>query len=172
MPLKCKIFNWLTRRRRLPTNERRHRHQLAASPSFLSCPEDEDVDHLLLMCPRAREVWDNFFPSADHPPVSTVLKLWDTRCRNQAAGTTCTAISWSIWKRRNDVSVNSVDEPLSVVRRRCVEDLRLWAHRCSSASTSHLINTWCISFDPREFNTCCNFGYLYFNPVLPPHLMW
>ena len=30
-PLKCRIFNWLVRRRRLPTNDRRFRHQLGAT---------------------------------------------------------------------------------------------------------------------------------------------
>jgi hypothetical protein len=55
-PLKCKIFCWLAKRRRLPTNERRFQHLLAPSAACPSCPLDEDVDHLLLACPRAREV--------------------------------------------------------------------------------------------------------------------
>jgi hypothetical protein len=59
-PLKCKIFWWLAKRHRLPTNERRFRHQLSASASCPSCALDEDVAHLLLSCHRAREVWQFF----------------------------------------------------------------------------------------------------------------
>jgi hypothetical protein len=59
-PLKCKVFYWLARRWCLPTNERRFRHNLSPSATCISCPEDGDIDHLLLLCPQAKEVW-NFF---------------------------------------------------------------------------------------------------------------
>jgi hypothetical protein len=26
--------------------------------------------------------------------------------------------------------------------------VRLWAHRCRSANSKHLLQTWCINFDP------------------------
>ncbi|KAK1667804.1 hypothetical protein QYE76_055963 [Lolium multiflorum] len=54
-PLKCKIFCWLARKKRLPTNERRFRHHLNGSATCLACPLDEDTDHLLLLCPRAKQ---------------------------------------------------------------------------------------------------------------------
>jgi hypothetical protein len=65
-PLKCKIFCWLARKKRLPTNERRFRHHLTTSATCLSCNADEDIDHMLLFCSRATEVW-NFFHHSFNP---------------------------------------------------------------------------------------------------------
>jgi hypothetical protein len=64
-PLKCKIFCWLARKKRLPTNERRFRHHLSTSATCLSCPLDEDTDHMLLFCPQATEVWGHFHRDFD-----------------------------------------------------------------------------------------------------------
>jgi hypothetical protein len=55
--IKCKIFVWLAHKHRMSTNARKHRHQLA---TLAICPEVEDVDHLLVGCCKAREVWDSF----------------------------------------------------------------------------------------------------------------
>jgi hypothetical protein len=38
-----------------------------------------------------------------------------------------TAIAWKIWKRRNALVGNGIDEDLSMVAKRCVEDVR---HYC------------------------------------------
>jgi hypothetical protein len=43
-----------------------------------------------------------------------------------------TAISWSIWKRRNTRTFNGVVDDLSLVSRRCIEDVRIWAYRCNT----------------------------------------
>jgi hypothetical protein len=67
-PLKCKIFCWLARKKRLPTNERRFRHHLNGSDTCLACPLDEDTDHLLLLCPRAKQVWRHFHQDFDNIP--------------------------------------------------------------------------------------------------------
>jgi hypothetical protein len=49
-PLKCKVFCWLARKIRLPTNEWRFRHHLSASAFYISYPRDEDTYHLILSC--------------------------------------------------------------------------------------------------------------------------
>jgi hypothetical protein len=58
------------------------------------------------------------------------------------------AIAWNIWKRRNAIVFNSKDEPLQVVTRRCIDDIRLWAHRCSNPASSDSLLSWCTQFDP------------------------
>jgi hypothetical protein len=35
-----------------------------------------------------------------------------------------------------------------LVTRRCIQDTRLWAHRCTTPSASLSLNNWCNSFDP------------------------
>jgi hypothetical protein len=147
-PLKCKILCWLAWRRRLPTNERRFRHSTADSPACPLCPEDEDTDHLLFRCFRAREVWTFFgLDVASSDAACMAFFLWE-RCSSFEASTICTAIAWTIWKRRNAMIFNGVDEDLTSVARRCIQDIRLWAYRCTSTSSSPILNSWCLNFDP------------------------
>jgi hypothetical protein len=58
-PLKCKIFGWLALRYRLWTSNRRFRHGLAENTyACFFCDQEEDtVDHILVQCPYARQVW-------------------------------------------------------------------------------------------------------------------
>jgi hypothetical protein len=147
-PLKCKIFTWLMRRRRLPTNERRHRHQLALSAACPSCPCDEDTAHLIVECHRASEVWNHFFPGLVAAFSGDVEDIWSPLPQCKAMTTIKTAIAWNIWKRRNSLVFNARDDSLLQVLHRCVEDLRLWANRFHDCSEAATLNTWCLSFDP------------------------
>ncbi|KAK1698289.1 hypothetical protein QYE76_014986 [Lolium multiflorum] len=117
-PLKCKIFCWLAWKKRLPTNERRFRHQLSNTAACLSCAQDEDTDHLLLTCPQAREVWNFFFPDFDIGGPSNLTDLWLTKCRSYEETTVNTAIVWNIWKRRNARTFNNIIEDISLVSSR------------------------------------------------------
>jgi hypothetical protein len=65
-----------------------------------------------------------------------------------AEATITTAVAWSIWKRRNTLIFNHVDDSLSVTVRRCIEDVRLWAYRCSKPASAVSLYNWCIAFDP------------------------
>jgi hypothetical protein len=147
-PLKCRIFCWLAKRKRLPTNERRFRHRLSDSAMCPSCALPEDVDHLLLSCHRAREVWRFFqMDFADQAPFS-LTDLLRSSFSSFEASTITTAIAWNIWKRRNSLVFNSVDETLHVISQRCIKDLKLWASRCHSAPSASVLNNWCLRFDP------------------------
>jgi hypothetical protein len=147
VPLKCKIFCWLAKQRRIPTNARRFRHRITDSAACLSCDQDEDVDHLLLTCPRALETWSFFNHFRSAPAPSGFLDLLLSYCRGVPEATVTTAIVWNIWKRRNNLVFNRADDPLAAIVRSCIEDVRLWAFRCSTTSSTALYN-WCVSFDP------------------------
>jgi hypothetical protein len=133
-------FCWLAKRHRLPTNERRFRHLLTTSDACPSCTQAEDTDHLLLQCSRAREVWSVFFPQLRSFP-SSFEEVWAQRCHSSEESTICTAIAWNVWKRRNALVFNAMDESLSTVVRRCIEDVRLWAYRCTTPSSSSLLDS-------------------------------
>jgi hypothetical protein len=77
------------------------------------CPGVEDVDHLLIGCCKAREVWDSF---SFLDGIQGVDDLLDSRLRSPAKATVATAIAWNIWKRRNAKIFDGVDEPLLLVR--------------------------------------------------------
>ncbi|KAK1644273.1 hypothetical protein QYE76_062078 [Lolium multiflorum] len=78
-PLKCKILCWLARKKRLPTNEWRFRHQLSSSASCLSCSHGEDTDHLLLMCSQTWEVWNFFHRNFAARDFANFSDLWISR---------------------------------------------------------------------------------------------
>jgi hypothetical protein len=147
-PLKCKIFCWLARKERLPTNERRFRHHLTTSAACLSCNVDEDTDHLLLFCPRATEVWDFFHHGFDPADYSSFSDFCLKKSCSYEEATINTAIAWNIWKRRTAQTFNDVVESLSFVTRRCIQDIRLWAFRCNSPSSTSFLNSWCNGYDP------------------------
>ncbi|KAK1642140.1 hypothetical protein QYE76_059945 [Lolium multiflorum] len=149
-PLKCKVFCWLARRRRLPTNERRFRHTVASSAACPSCLADEDTDHLLIRCPRAQDVWSFFHPDATHLSNASLTDVLQLLFRSFEEATVNTAILWNIWKRRNALVFNNVDESLPLVVKNCVQDVRLWAYRCPKENSRCILNSWCITYDPPE----------------------
>jgi hypothetical protein len=144
-PIKCKSFVWLAHKHRLSTNARRHRHQLATLAICPLCPEVEDVDHLLVGCCKAREVWDSFSYSDGARGIDDLL---DSRFRSSAEATVATAIAWNVWKRRNGKIFNEIDETLMIIRQRCIDDVRLWTNRCTKAAPRMYLLNWCHIFDP------------------------
>jgi hypothetical protein len=147
-PLKCKIFCWLARKKRLPTNERRFRHHLSTSATCLSCPLDEDTDHMLLFCPQATEVWGHFHHNFDPGAYTGFSDFCLQHNCTYEESTINTVIAWTIWKRRNALTFNGVSEDLALVSRRCIEDIRLWAYRCTTPSSTSFLNSWCNGYDP------------------------
>ena len=138
---------WLAVRNRLPTNDRRFRHHMSADAQCPICPLDEDLDHLLIGCPNASEVWSLLFPSAP-APASTLAELLDDHARSFAGATICTAVAWHIWKRRNNKVFNGIIDPPLVTVRSCIADVRLWAHRCRSQVVADHLLRWCTLSDP------------------------
>jgi hypothetical protein len=106
------------------------------------------VDHLRLTCPRTLEIWNffNHFPLGHDP--ATFPDLLRTRCRDTPEATVTTAIAWNVWKKRNNLSFNTADDPIAVTIRACLRDVRLWAYRCTTPTSAIALYNWCISFDP------------------------
>jgi hypothetical protein len=58
VPLRVKIFLWLTMKRRHWTGDRRARHGLEARElCYLYDQGQETIDHIITVCPFSREVW-------------------------------------------------------------------------------------------------------------------
>ena len=57
-PLRVKLFLWLTLRRRHWTADRRRRHGLEAHDACFLCDQQaETIDHIIVQCPFARQLW-------------------------------------------------------------------------------------------------------------------
>jgi hypothetical protein len=147
-PLKCKIFGWLARRQRLPTNERRFRHNMTTSSTCPYCPAPEDTDHLLLRCPRALELWGHFHLRHAATQATDFSDFLVHSGNSLEAATINAAIAWNIWKRRNALVFNGINEDIASSARRCVEDVRLWAFRCTAETSKTILNNWCNGFEP------------------------
>jgi hypothetical protein len=110
---KVKLFFWLALHGHIWTAERRWRHGLQDSAECALCSqEDETVDHLLLDCVFARDLWFSTLRSVGWarltPQPGALLAAWwiDSRRLVPGAGrrgfdATVLLISWCLWKERN-----------------------------------------------------------------------
>ncbi|KAE8777949.1 hypothetical protein D1007_49236 [Hordeum vulgare] len=86
--LKCKIFIWLVVQYQAWTSDRRARHGLQDHQSvWYACHQQEDnVDHILVQCPFAREVWNliraNFRMNLVNSSQQASMVQWWNLARN------------------------------------------------------------------------------------------
>ena len=140
-PLKCKIFQWLAIRGRLWTTVRRAKHGLQEVPNacFVCLQELDSVEHILIKCAYAREVWHRSFCDAGlpdlAPTVEDELGNWWLRVRVRFQGkeqrqfdSRVILTSWMLWKHRNARAFNNVKlfaSPMELVHR-IKEEASLW----------------------------------------------
>jgi len=114
-PAKCKFFIWLVQHDKCWTAARRRRHGLQDDDSCVLCEQaPETIDHLLIQCPFARELWFNLFSKLGWEPVSPSaqdrqLAAWWTVARKcirkdgrQCFDSVVILVSWMLWKERNN----------------------------------------------------------------------
>jgi hypothetical protein len=82
-PLTVKLFLWLALRRRHWTADRRQRHGLDANDHcFLREQEPETIDHIIVSCSFARQVWWSISNILQQPmtaaPHGTTMEWWLT----------------------------------------------------------------------------------------------
>jgi hypothetical protein len=112
--LKCKIFAWLAIKYRLWTSDRRVRHGLQeqSDPCFLCLQEEDSVDHILMQCSYARQVWHGGLQRAglriEEPNEHSRLETWWLEVRGRIRvkdrpwfDTLVILTSWTVWKQRN-----------------------------------------------------------------------
>ena len=114
-PLSCKIFMWLATQYRLWTSDRRTRHGLqdSTSPCYLCEQEEDTVDHILVQCAFAKQVWFQCFvrvglPLELMPTGQDTMEDWWTTSRKLVPKThrkdydpLVVLICWCLWKQHN-----------------------------------------------------------------------
>jgi hypothetical protein len=135
-PYGCRFFAWLVSKDRCWTADRLERRGL---PHPAACPlcdqEPETLQHLLLGCVVAREVWASalnhwdrlqWLPEAD----SDLLQWWTSRPCPKASQrdlwTAITLVFWCIWRHRNDVVFNGARPELGVILAKIREEYGRW----------------------------------------------
>ena len=125
-PLRCRVFAWLAIMNRCWTSDRLQRRLL---PHPAACPfcdqEPETIDHLLLGCVLARQVWVVIMGNWGKPhwtpePEAELVPWWASlnieKTKRKETWTMITLVAWTLWKHRNDIVFNgaspSVNEGL------------------------------------------------------------
>ncbi|WVZ83247.1 hypothetical protein U9M48_030415 [Paspalum notatum var. saurae] len=113
VPPKVKFFAWLAAQNRCWTADRRRRHGLQDDDRCALCDQDqENINHLLLQCVFAREVWFRALRvlswEAVVPSTSALLMEWWSVSRRRVHqdhrptfDAVVLLVIWSLWKERN-----------------------------------------------------------------------
>jgi hypothetical protein len=111
-PDKMKINLWRFAHDCLPSGVQLVRHNIPTHPACVFCGKEEDIEHALLQCPFAREVWRGVKTSfnirlARRDFMSPKLWLFSFLSRATELEATVLAVGcWYIWDTRNDVRKN------------------------------------------------------------------
>jgi mannosylglycoprotein endo-beta-mannosidase len=135
-PYGCKFFAWVVSRDRCWTADRLERRRL---PRPVACPlcdqEPETIQHLLVGCVVARQVWAWALNLWDRmawlPLANTGLLLWWTsrpcpKATQRDLWTAIILVFWCIWRHRNDVVFNGATPEVGAILARIREDYSRW----------------------------------------------
>ena len=140
-PLKCRLFVWLAAQKRVWTSDRRFRHGLQdhTSPCFICLQEEDTIEHILIQCPNARQVWFRLFQEIQlqvaTPTEHDELQTWWLREASTCAkkdrknfNVTVIMACWSLWKHRNAWAFSDTRKQYPVEQhvRVLVDEVQLW----------------------------------------------
>ena len=112
---RVQIFMWLAILHRLWTSDRRVRHGLqdVISPCYLCDQEEDTIEHILMQCVFARQVWHLCFVETETnlsfmPTGQESLQDWWNSAQKQVTkahrkdfDAMVMLVCWCIWKQRN-----------------------------------------------------------------------
>ncbi|CAN1157596.1 Putative ribonuclease H protein At1g65750 [Linum perenne] len=137
LPPKIKFFIWRVSKDVLATNDNLFKRKCAPNNFCPLCPNViESSWHCLIMCPHAREVWSSFFPSIPIPTYEMDFTNWFFQIFNGAGETsirTMAAVTWNIWKSRNEKVFSGTDPNLFATKLKTAQDMEDWKQCCTSA---------------------------------------
>jgi hypothetical protein len=109
IPLKVKIFMWLTLQDSILTKDNLLKRKWRGSPACTFCQDTESVNHLMFECPVMKYVWSimAYILGATVRP-SSFSQYWIWIYRHLPGGkhvffVGLAAVCWSIWKIRNNI---------------------------------------------------------------------
>jgi hypothetical protein len=141
-PLKCKFFIWLALQYRVWTSDRRVRHGLQDDmvPCYTCSQQEDTLDHILMGCVVAREVWfrcsRQLGVQFDIPDGTVNLETWWLKARRdwlrkdkKKFDAFVILVCWSLWKQRNAHVFNNVAllRTPQELATHIVDEFRLWS---------------------------------------------
>lgn len=137
-PPKTKLFMYLAINRRTWTAERRHRHGLQDDDECTLCSQEpETIEHLLLHCPVAREVWWTALNFIQMPQRFGIddLNICDTwnrlrvrlpKQQRKGMDSLFILVSWQIWKQRNDKVFRGETASAQRISQKIKDEAKVW----------------------------------------------
>lgn len=137
VPLRVKLFLWIACKYKTWTADRRRRHGLQTHDVYLLCDQvNETVDHLLVTCLVAKEVYFLIFSWAQCScsfGVQASLHAWwehlvttQTARRRPGAFTLFMVVAWHLWKERNARLFDQRSATTQVIIDRIKLEASLW----------------------------------------------
>ena len=109
IPLKIKIFMWLTLQNAILTKDNLLKRKWKGGPSCAFCQEKESVNHLFFDCPVSKYVWSIItyvFGATVRLNSFAQFWVWINWCLpkgNHVYTVGLAAVCWAIWRTRNSV---------------------------------------------------------------------
>jgi hypothetical protein len=135
-PPNCRVFLWLAARNRCWTADRLCRRGL---PHPAACPfcdqAEESIDHLLVGCVLAREVWAaclrwwgklGWMPQADTRFIPWLQSKRGGLGKDRDLWTGIALVCWCLWRHRNDVVFEGASPSRETVLARITDEAELW----------------------------------------------
>ncbi|XP_073361050.1 uncharacterized protein [Aegilops tauschii subsp. strangulata] len=135
-PATCKFFSWLAAQKRCWTADRLQRRLL---PHPAACPfcdqEPKTIDHLLLGCVLARQIWSVIMGNWGKPhwtpePEAELVRWWTSlnieKTKRKETWTVITLVAWTLWKHRNDIVFNGASPSVSTILRQIEAEGQNW----------------------------------------------
>lgn len=135
-PLRCRFFAWLALQNRCWTSDRLARHGLDHQEACPFCDqEEESINHILLDCVFAKEVWTRVCQAMNKPewaPTSGLkLAEWCTDKigggpRRKDTRAVMILVMWELWKHRNAIVFDGATPSLNHVTHTIGLEGRTW----------------------------------------------
>ena len=142
-PIKVRVFFWILRHGNTRTWEFLHRHGALGSEFCPFCPSEvEDIDHLFFLCPRIAAFWAVVCPIAPPHGLPDLLRAISIPA-GPLRHTSILLLLWIIWKSRNRMVFDGVNQGVATMHAMLSEHARLWASRAPRRLNTKPLETWC-----------------------------
>lgn len=135
-PLQCRFFTWLALQNRCWTSDRLARRGLPHQDACPLCDQhEESINHLLLECMFARQIWEKICASLGRPDwtpmINDRLIEWCSSMHDNVHGdknirAIVVLVMWAIWKHRNDVVFDEATPSIPRVSKVIEREGRCW----------------------------------------------
>jgi hypothetical protein len=124
IPPRIHVFWWLLSNNKLLTRDNLSKHRKVDDKSCLFCNEHEIVHHLFFDCVVAKVIWgciSDVFDKDIGTAFQSVARWWISENKNSVLNIFSSAVLWTLWSTRNDLSFQDKSWPgvKEILRRLC-----------------------------------------------------